>query len=132
MQKKDIQTRDDLIILLESFYQKAKEDGVIGHFFTTVIPLDFKEHIPVVADFWETILLTGHSYKKNAIAPHMHINEISRMEEKHFTRWLKLFSETLDELFSGDITETAKQRALSIATIMRIKLSNSTPINISK
>ena len=129
---RDIETRDDLTSLLESFYDKAKRDEVIGHFFTKVIPLDFSKHIPVIVDFWETILFTTHSYKKNAIAPHLHINELSRMEEKHFTRWLKLFSETLDELFSGPNAETAKQRAVSIATIMRIKIMNASKINISK
>ena len=33
----------------------------------------------------------------------------------------KLFQSTVDELFTGDKAELAKQRALSIATVMKLK-----------
>lgn len=130
MPKKDIENREDLILLLKAFYEKALNDSLIGHFFTEVVPLDLQVHIPVIADFWETILLNGRSYSGNAILPHLHINKLSPMEEKHFNRWLQLFSQTIDALFEGQTAETAKQRALSIATIMRIKIKNSSGINI--
>src|SRR5690349_22727624 len=100
MNKTDIRNRDDLVILLTAFYEKAVHDDVIGHFFTEVVPLDMKTHIPVIADFWETILLNGRSYQKNAMLPHERINSLRRMEEKHFHRWLELFNSTVDALFS--------------------------------
>ena len=131
-EKRDIQTREDLLILLTAFYEKVFKDDLIGHFFTDVMHLDLEKHIPRITDFWETVLLNGTSYKSNAIAPHMHINTLSPMHEKHFKRWLHLFGETIDDLFSGDTAETAKQRALSIATVMRIKIANSSQINIIK
>ena len=123
--KKDIATREDLLQLLHEFYGHALHDEVIGHFFTQVIHLDLEKHIPVIADFWETILLNGTNYKKNAIIPHIHINQLSPMEEKHFQRWLWIFNQTVDRLFEGETAEKAKQRALSIATVMRIKILNS-------
>lgn len=130
MPKKDLENREDLLLLLQAFYEKALNDDTIGHFFTEVVPLDLQVHIPVIADFWETILLNGRSYTGNAILPHLHINKLSPMEEKHFNRWLHLFSQTIDTLFQGQTAETAKQRALSIATIMRIKIKNSSKINL--
>jgi len=130
MPKKDIEKREDLLLLLQAFYEKALNDDTIGHFFTEVVHLDLQVHIPVIADFWETILLNGRSYTGNAILPHLHINKLSPMEEKHFNRWLQLFSQTIDTLFQGKTAETAKQRALSIATIMRIKIKNSSGINM--
>jgi len=36
-----------------------------------------------------------------------------------------LFMQTIDELFEGDKALLAKQRALSIATVMKIKILNS-------
>ena len=132
MGKPDIKSREDLEELLRAFYEKAIYDEIIGHFFTKVIPLDIVTHVPVITDFWETILLNGKSYQKNAMLPHEHINRLSPMEEKHFKRWLELFNETIDELFAGSIADLAKQRALSIATVMRIKFSRSSPINIIK
>ena len=132
MEKKDIESREDLLILLNAFYKKVFSDELIGHFFTKVMQVDLETHIPKIADFWETVLLNGTSYKDNAIAPHLHINQLSPIEEKHFSRWLKLFGETIDSLFSGDIAESAKQRALSITTVMRIKISKSPGIKILK
>lgn len=126
---KDIGTRDDLVILLKDFYGKAINDILIGHFFTEVIPLDLEKHVPIITDFWETILLNGRSYTKNAVLPHMHINQLSAMEKKHFDRWLLLFTESVDNHFQGEIAETAKQRALSIATIIQIRISKSPTVN---
>lgn len=130
MLKKDIENREDLLLLLQAFYTKALNDDTIGHFFTDVVHLDLQVHIPVIADFWETILLNGRSYTGNAILPHLHINKLSPMEDKHFNRWLQLYSQTIDTLFQGQTAETAKQRALSIATIMRIKIKNPSGINM--
>lgn len=131
MNKKDIENREDLLLLLSSFYDKALHDEVIGHFFTRVIHLNLEKHIPVIADFWETILLNGNLYTKNVIMPHVFIHQLSPIEKNHFDRWLILFSETIDINFEGETAERAKQRAASIATIMRLKLSGSTSINIA-
>jgi len=40
----------------------------------------------------------------------------------HFTRWNELFAQTVDELFEGTNAILAKQRALSISTVMQIKI----------
>jgi hemoglobin len=117
----DIETREDIIQLLDSFYQKATIDPVIGYFFTEVVPLDMEVHIPVIADFWETVLFGKAVYKGNVLDIHKHIHQLSAFREEHFVRWVSLFKETLDEMFSGDRTELARQRADSIATIMKIK-----------
>lgn len=130
--KRDINTREDLIVLLKAFYQKVFRDELIGHFFTDIMHVNMETHLPRITDFWETVLLNGNAYRQNAIVPHLHINSLSPMQEQHFKRWLHLFGETIDELYVGEVTETAKQRALSIATVMRIKIADSSPINIIK
>jgi hemoglobin len=130
--KADIQNREDLVLLLTSFYEKVFRDELIGHFFTEVMHVNLETHIPRIADFWETVLLGGRNYKDNAIAPHMKINQLSPIEEQHFKRWLSLFHETIDEMFQGDIAELAKQRAVSVATVMRIKIANTSSTNIIK
>lgn len=129
-EKVDIGSREDLLLLLQAFYEKVFRDEIIGHFFTEVMHVDLEKHIPRIADFWETVLLKGTSYRDNAIAVHMKINSLSPMEERHFKHWLTLFQETVDDLFEGEVAETAKQRAVSIATVMRIKISNTSSINI--
>jgi hemoglobin len=47
------------------------------------------------------------------------------MERAHFDRWLELFRNTVDRLFAGPNAEEAKLRALSIATVMLVKVQQS-------
>jgi hemoglobin len=121
--KKDIEDRSDLERMLELFYQKAFKDDLISHFFLEVVPLDLEHHIPVIADFWESVLLDGRGYRKNVMEIHLNISEKSKIEKEHLDRWVKLFAETVGELFEGPKATLAKQRAASIATMMNIKLS---------
>ena len=61
---KDIESRNDIEAMLRSFYASAFEDELIGHFFTEVVPLDLRTHIPVITDFWEAIVFNTHAYQK--------------------------------------------------------------------
>ena len=118
---RDLENRTDIEKLLELFYSKALIDPLIGYFFTDVIPLDMKTHIPVIADFWETVLFGKAVYKGNVLDIHKHIHQLSAFTEAHFTRWVSIFKETVDQCYQGEKAELAKQRAESIATIMKLK-----------
>jgi len=117
----DIENRNHIEQLMRAFYAKAIPDPVIGHYFTQVINMDLEKHLPVIIDFWETVLFGIAKYKSNAIAVHQHLHKKSAFEEKYFEQWVTLFQSTVDELFEGEKAELAKQRALSIATVMKIK-----------
>ncbi len=122
--KKDIGTREDIAVLMQAFYTKAIPDPVIGHFFTDVVHMDLAKHLPVITDFWESLLLDKPAlYKNNAMQPHMHMHARSPMRKMHFDRWLQLFNETVDSMFAGEIAFKAKERATSIATVMQIKMA---------
>jgi len=119
--KSDIVSRKDIETMVRTFYEKVKQDAVIGPIFNDVAKVNWEKHLPVMYDFWEnTILFTG-GYSGNPMKPHQELHRIFPLEEKHFTRWLELFKSTVDELFSGEKAELAKQRAMSIATIMQVK-----------
>lgn len=120
----DIENREHIEQLMRSFYAKAIPDTIIGHYFTQVIDMDLEKHLPVIIDFWETVLFGVAKYRSNAIAIHKHLHEKSAFEQKHFTQWVQLFQSTVDELFEGEKAELAKQRALSIATVMKIKTTH--------
>jgi hemoglobin len=118
----DIANREDIVLLLEQFYSKALHDETIGYFFTEVIPLNMETHIPLIADFWETVLFGKAAYKGNVMQMHQHIHHQSPFNDEHFKRWVQLFHATVDEIFEGEKATMAKQRAESVATLMRIKL----------
>lgn len=119
---KDIATRGDIELLINSFYDKVKTDKIIGYFFSDVVKVDWKKHLPVMYNFWESIIFGTPVYEGNPMKPHMMLHEKSPMESRHFEQWLKLFLATVDELFKGEKAEFTKQRALSIATVMQIKI----------
>jgi hemoglobin len=122
---KDIENRQDIETLMVSFYHVAMKDDVIGHFFTQVVPLNLEKHIPLISDFWETVIFDKAAYRGNVFGVHEHIHTLFAFEDKHFERWVFLFKQTVDGAFVGANAEKIKQRGESIATVMRIKLVHS-------
>lgn len=120
--KKDIETRDDLLLLMARFYEKLLSDNSISYLFTDVAKIDLAHHLPVLADFWDSILFQADTYRKNAMQLHLDLHARSPLQSHHFETWLRYFIETTDELFEGEKAFLAKERAVSIATVMKIKI----------
>lgn len=123
--KKDIQGREDIEQLMNSFYEKVRRDEVIGYIFNDVAKVDWEHHTPIICDFWENILFQTARFTGNPMVTHMKLHALSPLTKSHFDRWIKLFTETVDEYFEGKNAELAKQRAVSIATMMQIKIIES-------
>jgi len=119
---KDIETRDDLHLLMSEFYLKLLADSKINFIFNKVAKIDLGPHLLELVDFWEQILFDRGSYRKNVLQIHLDLNQKIKLSEEHFTIWLNYFNTTIDENFAGQIAETMKTRALSIATVMKIKM----------
>ena len=111
----DIEDRADCEALVRAFYGRALVDPVIGFIFTDVAHLDLEEHVPVIASFWETILLGAPSYRGGAFRPHAELNAKVELRSGHFERWLLLWRTTVDELFAGERAELAKAHAQRVA-----------------
>ena len=120
--KKDITTREDIEVLMNTFYGRLLVDENISYIFTDAAGIDMKTHIPIIVDFWESVLLNKNLYHNNTMKIHMDLNEKAPLTETHFDVWLNHFNNTVDELFEGNIALLAKQRARSVATIMQIKI----------
>ncbi len=118
----DINSRQDIILLVDTFYDKVLQEKTISYFFTLVAKLDFEKHMPKMYDFWESTLLHTASYNGNTLKIHKDLNEKSPLEKQHFDTWISLFKTTVDQLFKGPTAELAKQRAQSIAMVMQLKL----------
>jgi hemoglobin len=120
--KKDILNRKDIEKLVDTFYGKVRQDNQISHFFSEVQKVDWEKHLPTMYRFWENVLFYTGSYEGNPMQRHLGIHSKHPFSITDFTRWTKLFNETVDELFSGENAELIKQRAQSISTIMQIKM----------
>lgn len=122
--KRDIESRNDLEVLLTAFYKRAFADDLIGHFFTQVVPLDLSTHLPVITDFWEAILFNTHGYRKNVMQVHQHIHQLAAIKKEHLDRWVSLLTATVNDLHEGSRATLMLQRANSVATLMDIKLNH--------
>ena len=111
----DITTRVDVIKLVDVFYEKVKTDGLLSPVFAHV---DWPAHLPTMYNFWSSLLLGDQTYAGNPFMKHKGL-PIAR---EHFTRWLELFTETVDQEFVGDRATGLKQRAQSIAGVFQHKL----------
>jgi hemoglobin len=123
---KDIETRTDIEILINRFYEKMLKDTIIGFIFTDIAKIDLDEHLTIICDFWETILFTKPVYKRGpeVMKIHHELNKKIHLKKGHFTRWLYLFGSTVDELYSGENAEKAKEKADSIAKLMQKRLGS--------
>jgi hemoglobin len=120
-QLKDIETRADIDELMSAFYDRAFADDLLGYIFRDVAQLDLDTHLPVIGDFWETLLLGKQVYARHGRNPlqlHGQLNEKTPLESRHFRRWLQIFDETVDEMFRGERASFAKLRANAIANRM--------------
>lgn len=117
----DIENRADIDLLMKDFYQRAMSDELIGFIFTDVAKLDLEHHLPVIGDFWETIVFQNGVYLKhgrNPLQVHGELNEKVSLRRDHFERWLEIFTEVTDGLFAGQRADFIKLRAKAIASRM--------------
>ncbi len=119
---KKLETRTDIEELVNKFYDKVGKDDVIGFFFNDIAKVNWDLHLPKMYKFWETLLFGQVSYKGNPMAAHFPINEMVAMEKRHFDHWLVLWTETVEENFTGEIAELAIYKATNISQLMAFKM----------
>jgi hemoglobin len=121
---RDIKNRDDILLIVDIFYSKLLNDNLLKHFFSEIVEQKYlREHIELITDFWNSILFNDLRYQRNALQTHLELNKTKPFEKPHFKRWLQLFKSTVDDNFQGKKAEMAKTRAISIATVMEIKMA---------
>ena len=114
----DIVSEQDIISLVDSFYNKVNKDPLLSPVFNEEAEVDWNEHLPKMYKFWGTQLLGTMDYKGQPFPPHMTL----KITTDHFIQWQKLFIETVNELFEGPTAELAIYKAKNIATIFQFKL----------
>ncbi len=120
--KKDILNRKDIVVLVDRFYDKVKQDERIGPFFNEVVKVNWTKHLEAMYNFWENVVFHTGNYEGNPMSKHQAMHQKRPMRMEHFSQWLSLFNETVNEHFQGKNAEAIKQRASSIGTVMQVKL----------
>ncbi|WP_445452795.1 group III truncated hemoglobin [Flavobacterium sp. 25HG05S-40] len=119
----DIQNQNDLYLLVDAFYKKLLTDDSISYIFTDVVKIKLEEHLPILVMFWSQAILGTGGYTHNLTQIHLDVNEKEHLSPELFKIWLHHFNQAVDENFLGQKAEQIKTQALSIATIMQIKIA---------
>ncbi len=123
LEMKDILDIDDLYLLVEDFYRKLLFDKSISYIFTDVVKIKLEEHLPILVTFWAQVIFDTGGYFNNLTQIHLDISEKEYLTPELFTIWLKHFNSAVDENFMGTNSEKIKTQALSLATVMQIKIN---------
>ena len=120
--KSDLRTREDIYLLVSSFYNKVRKDDVIGSFFNSI--QDWDVHLEHLTTFWESSLFLKTKYLGNPLETHVKVDNAnnSTITELHFGLWLNLWFQTIDEFFEGEHAENAKSRSRKMSTFLYLKI----------
>jgi hemoglobin len=121
---RDIASRTDIERLVNRFYERVRRDELLGPIFDDVARTDWARHLPKMFDFWEGVLFGVAGFRGNPLAVHRELAGRVPLGDREFGRWLDLFHESVDALFSGPCAEGAKARAVRIAAVMQHHISN--------
>lgn len=115
---KPLKTKSDIKQLVDSFYEKVNENELLSKVFNDHAQIDWETHLPRMYNFWNTVLLYQGDYKGSPFEKHVRLP----IQKEHFSEWLRLFNQNIDEQFEGPIAEDAKKVAASIGLTFQSKM----------
>lgn len=121
--KNDIRNRDDVALLVNTFYTKIRANDELGPIFNNAIS-DWDSHLIHLTNFWESQLFRKNVFSGNPLKKHVEVdaNNDNTLSNDLFGLWLQFWLETLDELFEGELADLAKDRARNIASFMFMEI----------
>jgi hemoglobin len=132
MSHRSLDTREDIDALVRAFYTSVKKDELLGPIFNNAENFSWEVHIPIMVDFWESLLLGTGAYKGNAMRKHIDLHQRTPLTPQLFARWKQLFYHTLDTQFTGPNVAVAKNKVESIAGLMEYKIQESDRFRLRK
>ena len=117
----DLHDSADIRRLIDAFYTRVQADALLGPVFASRIPAGhWPAHLDTMTRFWSAALLGQDAgYRGNPGARHLNLP----LEAAHFTRWLALFGQTVDELFTGPRAAEIKLRARKMGDLFQAKIA---------
>ncbi|MFM9873740.1 MAG: group III truncated hemoglobin [Fimbriimonadaceae bacterium] len=104
-------------LLVDTFYLKVQSEPDLGTVFSDRIGENWPVHLAKMKVFWESIALRTALYEGKPMRTHRGL-EAARPE--HFSIWLRLWEETLDEIAPSD---EAKRYLIEKARSMGVRLA---------
>lgn len=114
-------SEESIHALVHGFYDTARKDDLIGPIFAREVVADqWPVHLDKMCAFWSSLLLKTRRYQGHPLRPHLRIPELS---DEHFRRWLSLFRQTAERVFSAEDAVVATAAATKIAQSFRLSIA---------
>lgn len=100
--RREIQERADAMgvdrayisTLVETFYGRIRAHPTLGPVFENAIGDEWDPHLEKMKQFWASVALNAGTYSGKPVPAH---KKHTTIEARHFTLWLTLFREVLEE-----------------------------------
>ncbi|MGB6220298.1 group III truncated hemoglobin [Haloferula sp.] len=119
----DIRGREEIVRLVDRFYDKVREDQLLGFIFDDVASVDWDTHLPKMYAFWQTVLFRDGGFRGDPIGKHAKLVPLTMMGREQFDQWLQVFESTVDELFVGENATHIKACASDMANVIHSKIN---------
>lgn len=110
-------TEDDISQLVERFYERVRQDEVLGPIFDGAID-DWPHHLGKLKAFWSSVMLTSGRYKGQPMVAH--VRHADHMTRTNFDRWLALWSDTAQGLLAPEAAAAFREKADRIAESLQL------------
>ncbi|WP_116772483.1 group III truncated hemoglobin [Maribacter litoralis] len=125
-----IANREDVSLLVHTFYDKIRQHDMLGPIFNAHITEEqWTAHLSKLTDFWESNLFGVRTFRGSPSKAHVKVdkNLNHTVSQNHFAQWLQLWFETIDELYEGELADRAKEMARRMSTGQYIHIWQNRP-----
>lgn len=108
-------TADNIKKLMDVFYAKVRKDKDLGSVFNPIVGESdeaWEKHKAKIATFWQRMMLGEGDYSGHPLRAHLDLPPFPR---EFFSVWLKLFEESLQQIYTQEIAQEFLTTARGIA-----------------
>ena len=95
----DLANRGDVEALLRRLYGQVLVDDILAEPFAEIRMNGPESHLPVMCDFWQTVLFRAGLYGRSEVRAHHPVRAGDGL--LHVRRWLKLWNSAIDQMYHG-------------------------------
>ena len=107
-----------ITLLVDAFYNKVRIDPLLAPVFAGRVN-DWQAHHQKMSAFWRSVLLGTKEYKGHLMAVHANLRGL---EAAHFSRWLDLFEQTMQETLPPGVVPYTRYIAQRFTRAMKLGL----------
>lgn len=105
-------TREDISVLVETFYGHVWEHPRLGPIFSSRLDGDRANHLVRMKQFWASVLLRSGEYHGRPVPKHKAITEAQDVD---FAHWLEVFRATAHDVLAPATARQVVEKAEQIA-----------------